>query len=66
MFRKLNKPYAAAGGMLLHINGKFKMRNLKSSLFVLSQIIVLNRPSLPTGRVSGITVMRLIIKILES
>jgi len=34
--------------MLLHINGKFTMGKLESSL--LSQIIVLNRPSLSISR----------------
>ena len=41
-------PYAGAAGILLHINGKFTMRKLKSSL--LSSNFVLNRPSLSISR----------------
>ena len=40
----MHTPYAGAAGMLLHINGKFTMGKLKSSL--LSYSFALNRPSL--------------------
>ena len=38
----MHTPYAGAAGMLLHINGKFTMGKLKSSL--LSKSFVLNNP----------------------
>jgi hypothetical protein len=41
-------PYAGAAGMLLHMNGKFTMGKLKSSLLSLS--FVFNRPSLSISR----------------
>ena len=40
--------YAGAAGMLLHINGKFTMGKLKSSLYLKS--FVLYRPSLSISR----------------
>ena len=42
-------PYADAVGMLLHINGKFTMGKVKSSILSLS--FVLSRPSLSISRV---------------
>jgi hypothetical protein len=41
-------PYAGAAGLLLHINGKFTMEKLKSSL--LSYSFILNHPSLSISR----------------
>jgi hypothetical protein len=40
--------YAGAAGLLLHINGKFTMEKLKSSL--LSYSFILNHPSLSISR----------------
>ena len=41
-YPEIYTPYTGAAGMLLHINGKFTMGKLKSSL--LSYSFVLNRP----------------------
>jgi hypothetical protein len=48
--------YAGAAGMLLHMNGKFRMGKLKSSL--LSSSFVLSRPSLSGSEVFLFFIMK--------
>ena len=61
--REIYTPYAAAPGMFLHINGKFTIVKLKSSL--LSQSLVFNRLSLSISRCKAKNEAALAVSVLS-